>query len=206
MHIDSWGSLTFDVFGVPFTLSTLAVLVFGALVVYAGYKKTGSKRWGLMAFGMIFASMMLHELGHALVANSVWRGITAAGYGGIYAYVVPVKGAPPMSTVLICLAGPAVNIGIALTIALRDIRTKAAMWFAGVNMYLGMYNIMPIPPLDGGRVLWALTEVFVADPVHAFAFALGIGIILKFTAYDRVWRWLRDEPELEEAFTGDWKR
>lgn len=72
---------------------------------------------------------------------------------------------------LTVLAGPAVNLALAVLLGGLGYWWETACVFAGANLVLGVFNLLPAPPLDGGRLLWLmvawLTEPFTADRVVA---------------------------------------
>ena len=71
--------------------------------------------------------------------------------------------------ILTVLAGPAVNLMLAVLLALCGRWWGTAYLFAGANLVLGVFNLLPAPPLDGAQFLWLtvawLTEPFTADRV-----------------------------------------
>ncbi len=117
----------------------------------------------------LFGSITLHELGHALMARRYGIGtqdITLSLIGGIARLNrMPRSAGPEM---LIALAGPAVNVVIAAASAVLIRLTTVAgvpldsslRWFLfqvlGLNVVLLVFNLLPIFPMDGGRVLRAL--------------------------------------------------
>jgi Zn-dependent protease len=115
---------------------------------------------GLAAALAFFACIVLHELGHALVARAVGipiRGITLFLFGG----VAEMENEPPSagSEFLMAIAGPAVSAVLTvlfwLLAALVD--TPAIgfplQYLAWINLAVLIFNLMPAFPLDGGRVL-----------------------------------------------------
>ena len=114
---------------------------------------------------LIFTCVLLHELGHAIVARRFGvetRDITLYPFGGV-ASITSQPG--PLGELLISLAGPLVNVIIALLVypwvTLPDF-TKAtapevslgARFFL-TNVALAVFNLLPALPMDGGRVLRA---------------------------------------------------
>lgn len=72
---------------------------------------------------------------------------------------------------LVTLAGPTVNLLLAVAMGVAGARWEMAYVFAGAQLILGLFNLLPTRPLDGGRLLWLatawLTEPFTADRVTA---------------------------------------
>jgi Zn-dependent protease len=114
-----------------------------------------------------FASLLAHELAHALVARHHGIGvdrITLWLLGGVSTLSSDVR--RPQDEMPMAAAGPATSLGIgvlALAVAntagllgLPELWVAALGWLATVNLVLGVFNLAPAFPLDGGRVLRAL--------------------------------------------------
>jgi Zn-dependent protease len=105
----------------------------------------------------VFGSVLLHEMGHVAVASRFGirtRSITLYPFGGLAA----LEGEPesPRAEALIALAGPAVNMALAvLAVPLVFFGLPGATTFLGLNLVLGIFNLLPAFPMDGGRVLRA---------------------------------------------------
>lgn len=133
--------------------------------------------FGVIVISLLFAIVTLHELGHALAAMRYGvpvEQIVLLPIGG----VAQLKKMPekPAQEMVIAIAGPAVNFGLAilfgamavtfrLTLAnpatvLNDLqRITFESVFAYVffyNIFLGVFNLLPAFPMDGGRILRAL--------------------------------------------------
>ena len=152
---------------------------------------------GVIFMILLFACVLAHEFGHILTARAFGvqtPDVTLLPIGGVARLErIPEE---PMQEFLIAIAGPAVNVVIALVlmaVAGADLsgRHLAAVENAGVpmvdrlasvNLFLALFNMIPAFPMDGGRVLRALlslklgytraTEV-AATIGQLFAFALG---------------------------------
>ncbi|MCB9913580.1 MAG: site-2 protease family protein [Planctomycetes bacterium] len=147
------------VFGIPVVLSHWLLLLAGALVV-AGLLSGTSPLWTLAWFVMAMSVVLLHELGHSLVARHHGIGVSCIQLmplGG----VAWMEALPEDSRVetQVALAGPAVNLALALLAAPLLVfggpLAPLAAWFVWFNLALGVFNLLPAFPMDGGRVLRA---------------------------------------------------
>jgi Zn-dependent protease len=166
------------VLGIPvFLNASMLLLALLVTLVYGDYVRNElalpSAVSYLIGFGFVvclLASVLLHELGHALTARHYGigvRGITLELLGG---WTEMDRDAPsPRVDALVSLAGPAVSMVLggaatAAAVALPD-RTAAgqiAFQLAASNVLVAIFNALPGLPLDGGRALraglWALIK------------------------------------------------
>lgn len=144
---------------------------------------------GVGGVTVFFASILAHELGHALVAlrHGVGvSGITLWLMGGVAKLDRQAPSA--RSEFQIAIAGPAVSFGLGLFFAsvgvivaeIEPNRLAIAVlaWLAGVNIILAVFNLLPAAPLDGGRVLTAILWRRWNDPDQARLVAGRCGLIL----------------------------
>ena len=154
---------------------------------------------GLGLVAVIFVCVILHELGHAVVAVKAGlppKSIILLPIGGITMLdesSALERGSPaPLMLkrdVRIALAGPLVNLAVALISGsiLLAVAPEIHLWmkpwvhsnhllrsFVWVNLCLALINLLPAYPTDGGRLLrvWFSRSM---DPVHATRRAIAIG-------------------------------
>ena len=114
---------------------------------------------GALPVVALFGSVVLHELGHALAARGFGLhtdSITLYPFGGVAR--IRADGLTPVAEFVVAIAGPAVNVALALAAGAAYLVFPAAplLVFAGLNVGMGLFNLVPAFPMDGGRVLRAL--------------------------------------------------
>jgi Zn-dependent protease/CBS domain-containing protein len=135
-----------------------------------------------------FASILLHELGHAVQARRDGMdidGITLWLFGGVARF----KGMfpSPGAEFRIAVAGPLVSlvlagafVGIALAPGLPEHVNAVCAWLGFINLALLAFNLLPALPLDGGRMLRAGLWRWKGDLRSATRLAAGGGRIISF--------------------------
>jgi Zn-dependent protease len=149
---------------------------------------TTSAYWvaGAVAAVVFLASLLAHELAHALVGrrNGVEvDSITLWLLGGVSRFRSEPSSAD--SELRIALAGPATSLGLAVGfgalatasggLRLPDLITGTLGWLCVVNVMLGLFNLVPAYPLDGGRVLRAAAWYRSGDRLAATRTAAKVG-------------------------------
>ncbi len=119
---------------------------------------------GAIVTAGLFASVVAHELSHSLVARRfglAMRGITLFIFGGVAEMTE--EPASPKVELWMALAGPAMSIVLGVLLLALAAPARAAGpaaagvigYLAAANLALGLFNLIPAFPLDGGRVLRA---------------------------------------------------
>jgi Zn-dependent protease/CBS domain-containing protein len=195
----SLGGLT--VFGVPvrFHFTFLLLLVF-LLFIGVGQRQSGVST--VVYIVALFASVLLHEIGHTLVARHYGiRTVEIVMYpiGGVSR---PEREPKPREEWPIALAGPLVNLVIALALGgwmyaahglegfeklVEPTDANLAERIVFGNLLLFLFNLLPAYPMDGGRVLRGLLALrmpedratrLAAGAGQMLAIAMGLGGLL----------------------------
>lgn len=170
----------------------LAILITWSLATGlfpAWYKGLQAETYWLMgasgALGL-FASIVLHELGHSVAARRFgiqMRGITLFIFGG----VAEMTREPPSARAefVVAIAGPIVSVGLSAGMIGLAAAGRAMEWpvsvtgvvgyLGWINMILVIFNMIPAFPLDGGRVLRAGLWHIWDDLRRATRVTAGIG-------------------------------
>lgn len=106
---------------------------------------------------LIFLAALVHEVGHIFAiwgfGGSLQR-VEIGFFGGKIDYTM--KGEGYLAKMVILLAGSAFNLLAAFLFAQLGTRGEPFLFFAGANLLLALFNLLPILPLDGGRALLCL--------------------------------------------------
>lgn len=174
------------------------VLVVTSLASSFGLRQTA---WGsgvavlvaCVSAALFFASVLTHELAHAVVARAFGipvRGITLFLFGGVSN--IEREPTSPAHEFIVAIVGPLASFALAALFALIGVAlgggagfahpsvplapwTAVFVWLAPINLALGVFNLLPGFPLDGGRVLRSALWRATGDLVRATRIATGVG-------------------------------
>jgi Zn-dependent protease len=182
-------------FGIPLFLDPLWFVILGLTTLNFGfaYQQWGTVAgWsaGLIMALLLFASVLLHELGHSLVAQSQGikvNSITLFLFGGVAA--IEEESKTPGEAFQVAIAGPAVSVMLFFLLSLAasvipDSNPLSEMTgdLARINLVVALFNLIPGLPLDGGQVLKAALWKVTGDRFQAVHWAAKAGQILGYTA------------------------
>ena len=134
----------------------------------------------------VLAAAVIHELGHYLALRALGAGVERVRISALGAEmsVVGSDGLSYGGEMLAFLAGPLVNLIAAFLLGFAGRRYEALYPAAGANLVLGIFNLLPVRPLDGGNLLWIITawisEPFTADRIAKVVGAVTAGLLLIF--------------------------
>jgi len=186
------------ILGIPIGLDYSWFVIFALLtwMLADNYYPAEFKDWprllywftGAVTAVMLFVSVLLHELGHSVVALQYKipvRSITLFLFGGVAQI-----GAEPPSAIaefLIASAGPLVSLILAvLFYAVQPLvggiepLLGLAKYLAYINLALVLFNLIPGYPLDGGRVFRAIVWAITGNMRRATLIAANVGRLFAF--------------------------
>ncbi|MGJ5748906.1 Zn-dependent protease [Streptomyces puniciscabiei] len=121
---------------------------------------------GVVGAALLLMSLVVHEMAHALVARRAGlsvRDVTLWALGGLTrmdrpttaraAFTVAVSG--PLASLFLGGLGLGAAYGVRAALGWR-IAVAVLGWLGGTNLLLGVFNLLPAAPLDGGRLLLAV--------------------------------------------------
>jgi Zn-dependent protease/CBS domain-containing protein len=148
-----------------------------------------------------FGSVLFHEMAHSLVARGYGipvRDITLHMFGGVSN--IEREPPTPSSELLIAIVGPIASIGLGVALMIGgafmtdlyapDVQSAEegvarlgpfgtlVMWLGPVNVMVGLFNLIPGFPLDGGRILRSLLWRATGDLQRATRLAAGVGQVV----------------------------
>jgi len=167
------------IFGIPIYLHPSWLIIFALITVMLGVQFTAqhphwppAERWtlGIVTSLLFFASVIFHEVSHSIVAlhyKLPVRSITLFVFGGLSA----IEKEPPSAgqEFKMAFAGPLSSLFLAGVFFViwryahfGEFVGSMSYWLFEINLILGIFNLVPGFPLDGGRVLraivWGITK------------------------------------------------
>jgi Zn-dependent protease len=184
---------------------TLASAIFPS--TNPGLSKGTHIAMAIVAAFLFFVSILLHEFGHALQARREGieiDGITLWLFGGVARFKGPFQSAG--AEFRVAISGPLVSLalgGLFVVVAVINGIPSAVdgvvAWLGYINLSLLVFNLLPAPPLDGGRVLhsalWRRRDFAWATRVAAnvgrgfgyLLIALGVAMFIFESSFSGAW-------------------
>ncbi len=177
-----------EVSGIPIRLHYFFLL----FLAWIAFSSSGPNRLlGVLTLVGIFTCVVLHELGHSIIAQRFGIRVSEIVLYPIGGVARMEKMPAPRAELWIALAGPAVNVVIAIALfAALQFTTGLAPWdqiwltpghfwqkLLHANLLLVGFNLIPAFPMDGGRVLRALMAMAMGE-TRATEIAATIGQVL----------------------------
>ena len=144
-----------------------------------------------LLLGALLLAALTHELGHCAMLRWLRARVTAVRITALGAEMRIEGRLSYGGEILAAAAGPAVNLLLAPLLAYGGRLWEMLYLFAGTQLVLGLFNLLPILPLDGGSMLWNLlawiTEPYTADRVMT-AVGFGTAAVLTLAAVWAAWQ------------------
>ncbi|MDF1564620.1 MAG: site-2 protease family protein [Deltaproteobacteria bacterium] len=161
--MDEGGIKVGRLLGFPVQIHPSALIL--GFILMMPYVRAGQGTIALYLVAAIALSILLHELGHALVIRALgWESVIVLhGFGGV---TLSRSRPSPGQQIGVSLAGPAVNFALlaGAFVGLLFFSTGAVAQFLDilfmVNLFLGVFNVLPIVPLDGGQAFRSVLRIF----------------------------------------------
>jgi Zn-dependent protease/CBS domain-containing protein len=143
---------------------------------------------GVVSAFVYLASLLAHELAHSVVAMR--RGVKVEGitlwlFGGVSQFSSETSS--PGAQALITFVGPLTSLVLggvfvlaAIAVGGGGLVSAALAWLGFINILLGVFNLLPAFPLDGGRILQSLIWWGTRDRLRATRIAARIGMAFAF--------------------------
>lgn len=156
--------IRFTLFGFPISVHWMFWLMAALLGGAAGANTPTQMTAVLITVGVIFVSIVVHELGHAVAMRRFGDRvveITLYTFGG---FARGSSWRTRREDIIVCAAGPAFGALLCLAawllLAILPIENRWVLFvlstFVWVNMFWTIFNLLPIYPMDGGRISMAL--------------------------------------------------
>ena len=167
--------LRFSLFRIPITVR-VSFLIVAALLGFTGRR---SPSFIAAWVAIVFVSILIHEFGHAFTARGFGAqvAIELNGIGGLTRWSVPAMAFGPGKRALVAASGSAVGVvfGALVWVVASQFGPYSEMsafvidTLIFVNLFWGLFNWLPIRPLDGGHLLQALLEKLAPDNADSIA-------------------------------------
>jgi Zn-dependent protease/CBS domain-containing protein len=184
--------------GLNWSLLVIAALIAWSLAVgllpLAAPGNTSGAYWtaGIVSAFVYLASLLAHELAHSIVA--VRRGVKVEGitlwlFGGVSRFSS--ESSSPGAQAWITFVGPLTSLVLGVVFFLASVAigggannpgllAATLAWLGYINILLGVFNLLPAFPLDGGRILQSLIWLRTGDRLRATSIAARIGRAFAF--------------------------
>ncbi len=189
-------------FGIPLEINPTWLIIFVLVATtlsftyfpseFPGRSSAVNVASGIITALFFFASIVVHELSHSLVARTGGikvQKVTLFMFGGVAQ--MEEEPASPLREFVMAVAGPLASIVLAAAFyisylvfavaGVSDIIWAPFQYLALINLFVGLFNLLPGFPLDGGRVLRAILWGITGDQLKATLWASRAGQFIGYT-------------------------
>lgn len=179
IHLGSIGRVSIDI-----DASFLILIVF---FVATFYDPKQGMRYALLWAPVLFISVLLHELAHAGAIAMFGYGGSQIVLGGMGGVTVSQRRGKAWHDMIISLAGPLASFALAWLTTQMIVKMPYAMTdpmliaflplLRTANFWWGVFNLIPVSPLDGGHVVRHFVRIFARERT-AFVVAVWVGMVV----------------------------
>lgn len=161
-------------------------IILVGLFVALNYDPKAGIHYALLWIPIVFISVLIHELAHAAAIGALGFGPSQIVLGGMGGVTINQRKAKPWQDLIISVAGPAssfvmwflaswifANVAIAQTDRMLHAMLPLLAW---ANAAWGIFNMIPVPPLDGGHATREFFRIFLSER-NAFVISIWIAIV-----------------------------
>jgi len=185
--------------GIPLQLNISWFVIFGVVTysLVAGQFPAQYPFWSMQTYVVVgvitsllfFSSVIVHELSHSIVARFIGlpvKSITLFIFGGVAQ--ISRDASRPAGELVMAAAGPFASFVLAgffavvwaMARSVHEPTTALTGWLAWINLSLGVFNLLPGFPMDGGRVLRSLLWWATGSRSTATKIAVTVGHMLAY--------------------------
>jgi stage IV sporulation protein FB len=176
LHLGSIRGTTLDV--------DLSFILLALLFVATTYDEQRGIQSALIWIPILFISILLHELAHAATIGLFGYGESRIILGGIGGVTINARQARPWQDMFISAAGPLASFAIFWVTTMIMIRypihdpmlRELLPGLRLANYYWAIFNLVPVPPLDGGSVVRNFLRLFLSDRT-SFVITTWLGML-----------------------------
>ncbi|HYO77411.1 MAG TPA: M50 family metallopeptidase, partial [Thermoanaerobaculia bacterium] len=156
------------------------------LLTLMSYNPAVGVHYALLLIPVAFISVLVHELAHAGMIGALGFGSSQIILGGMGGVTINQRRARPWQNFLISVAGPLSSFALMYlaglaqrtTLGQTDNMLRAFLPFMVVaNLWWGIFNLLPVPPLDGGHATRDLFRMLTSERT-AFIISIWIAIVV----------------------------
>jgi Zn-dependent protease len=172
------------ILGIDFHLA-LSFFIFFGIIIFSGAET-------IWFYSMLYFSVLVHEFCHALTAKQLGYNVPKIELNGLggFAHIDKLIKATARDELLIIGAGPLSNLIFAFYFYILNyfFPSPPIKMLMGMNLFLVVFNLIPIAPLDGSKILKSLLYLWHDDKLRAietsYIVSVGsTGLVLAFSMY-----------------------
>ncbi len=177
----------FDLFGFPVEIAPSVALIAGIYLLLGlqGGVSLAGVATTLVLIVVVFASILWHELGHAVLSKAYGLGPVRIQIHGLGGTAHRAQVGTTWQSLWISLAGPGAGLllgAVALVVAVAAGPTDGFVAtllgaLIYINIFWSLVNLLPVMPLDGGNALRSLLSLFIEEET-AIGITAGVGLLV----------------------------